>query len=74
MMSFNDFTRKYKFKNEPNSKMKIYQDLSSLSLSDAGIFSRVDPIQSAIEIVKLQPSQGIHWVFYNHEYYFDSYA
>ena len=71
-MSFNDFIHKYKLKNEATSIIKIV--LSSLSLSDVGIYLRDSPFESELGIVKLHPSRGTHWVVYINHYYFDSYG
>ena len=73
-MTFNDFLKKYKIKNEATSNIKIQQVLSSLSLNDVGICLRDGPFESNIGIVNLQPSRGTHWVFYINENYFDSYG
>ena len=73
-MTFNDFSKKYKLKNEATSNIKIQQVLSSLSLNDVGIYLRDGPFESDIGIVNLQPSRGTHWVCYINENYFDSYG
>ena len=73
-MTFNDFIKKYKLKNEATSIIKIQQVLSSLSLKDVGIFLRGGPFESDIGIVNLHPSKGTHWVTYINENYFDSYG
>ena len=74
MITFNDFIKKYKLKNEATSNIKIQQVLSSLSLNDVGIFLRDGPFESDIGIVNLHPSRGTHWVCYINEIYFDSYG
>ena len=74
MITFNDFIKKYKLKNEATSNIKIQQVLSSLSLNDVGIFLRDGPFESDIGIVNLHPSRGTHWVCYINENYFDSYG
>ena len=73
-MSFNDFIKKYKLKNEATSNIKIQQVLSSLSLNDVGIYLGDSSFKSDIGIVNLHPSKGTHWVLYIHESYFDSYG
>ena len=73
-MTFNDFIKKYKLKNEATSNIKIPQVLSSLSLNDVGIFLRDGPFESDIGNVNLHPSRGTHWVCYINENYFDSYG
>ena len=73
-MTFNDFIKKYKLKNEATSNIKIQQVLSSLSLNDVGIYLRDGPFESDIGIVNLHPSKGKHWVTYINENYFDSYG
>ena len=74
MMTFNDFIKKYKLKNEATSNIKIQQVLSSLSLNDVGIYLRDGPFSSDNGIVNLHPSKGTHWVCYINENYFDSYG
>ena len=61
-MSFTDFVKKQKLKNEATSNLKIQQVLSSLGLSDVGIDLRDGPLSNDIRIVNLHPSNGIHWV------------
>ena len=61
-------------KNKAKSNIKIYQVLSSLSLTDVGIYLRDGPFLSDIGIVNLHPSRGTHWVCYINENYFDSYG
>ena len=73
-MTFNDFIKKYKLKNEATSNIKIQQVLSSLSLNDVGIYLRDGPFESDIGIVNLHPSRGTHWVCSINENYFDSYG
>ena len=73
-MTFNDFIKKYKLKNEATSNIKIQNILSSLSLNDVGIYLRDGPFSSDIGIVNLHPSKGTHWVCYINENYFDSYG
>ena len=73
-MTFNDFIKKYKLKNEATSNLKIQNILSSLSLNDIGIYLRDGPFNSDIGIVNLHPSKGTHWVCYINENYFDNYG
>ena len=42
------------------SIVKNYQVLTSLSLSDVGIYLRDGPFESDIGIVNLHPSKGTH--------------
>ena len=51
MMSFNDLIHKYSLENEGTSNIKIRQILSSLSLSDLGIYLRHGPFKTDIGIV-----------------------
>ena len=51
-MTFNDFIHKYKVKNIATSKLKIYQVLSSLCLSDLGLYLRDGLFSVHIGIVK----------------------
>ena len=74
ILTFNDFIKKYKLKNEATSNIKIQQVLSSLSLNDVGIYLRDGPFSSDIGTVNLHPSKGTHWVCYINENYFDSYG
>ena len=74
MVTFNDFVQKYKLKNKAASNIKIQQVLSSLGLSDVGIYLRDGPFPSDIGIVNLHPSKGTHWVCYINENYLDSYG
>ena len=64
MMSFTDFVHRHQLKNEATSNIKIYQVISSLSLSDVGIYLRDGPIKSDTGIVNLQPSKGTLRVVY----------
>ena len=74
MKTFNDFIKKYTLKNKANSNIKIQQVLSSLSLSDIGIYLRDGPFEFNIGIVNLHPFKGSHCVCYINENYFDSYG
>ena len=74
MITFNDFVRKHDLKNKAISNIKIQQILSSLVLTDVGIYLRDGPFSSDIGIVNLHPSKGTHWVCYINEKYFDSYG
>ena len=74
MITFNDFIKKYKYKNKPTSNIKIQQVLLCLSLNDVGIYLRDRPFKSDIGIVNLHPSKGSHWVCYIYENYFESYG
>ena len=74
MISSNDFVHDYKLKTKATSTIKIQQVPSSLSLNDVGIYLRDEPISSAIGIIILHPSKGIHWVVYINEIFFDTYG
>ena len=75
MMSFNDdFVHKYKLKNEATSNIKFYQVLSSLRLSDVGVYLRNGPFSSDIGILNLHEPKDSHWVAYVNGNYFDSYG
>ena len=74
MITFSDFIHKYNLKNKAISNIKIQQVLSSLGLSDVGIYLRAGPFQFDIGIVNLHPSKGTHWVAYKNEKYFESYG
>ena len=73
-MTFNDFVRKHKLKNEATSNVEINRVLSSLSLTDVRIYLRDGPFVFDIGIVNLQPSEGTHWFCYMNENYFVSYG
>ena len=74
MIIFNDFIKKYNFKNKATSNIKIQQVLDSIGLNNVGIYLRDGPFKSDIGIVNLHPSKGTHWVCYINENYFDSYG
>ena len=74
MILFNEFVHKYILKNKATSNINIQQTLSSLGLTDEGIFLRDGPFESDIDIVNLHPSKGTHWVCYIHQSYFDRYG
>ena len=73
-MTFNDFIKKSKLKNEVTLNIKIQEVLSSLSLNDVGIYLRDGRFEPDLGIVNLHPSKGTHWVCYINENYFDSYG
>ena len=72
-MTFNDFIKKNILKNEAKSNEEVNRVLSSLGLSDVGIYFRDRPFKSNVGIVNLHPSKETHWVCYINENYFDSY-
>ena len=72
IMSFNDFIHKFNLKIKATSNITIKQVLSSLSLSDVGIYLRDGPFKTNKGIVNIHPFHGTHWVLCNHECYFDS--
>ena len=53
---------------------KFKNILSSLSLSDVGVFLKDGPFKSDIGIVNLNPSKGTYWVLYINQNYLDSYG
>ena len=61
-------------KNKATSTVKIQQIISSLGLSDVGIYSSDAPFLNDIGIVNLHPSTGTHLVVYINEKYFVSYG
>ena len=63
-MSFNDFIHKYKLKSKATSIIKMQKILSSLSLSDVGIYLGDGPQKSDIGIVNLNPFHGTHTVIF----------
>ena len=72
MISFNEFIQKNNLKQKATSNIKNQQKvLSSLSLSDVGIYLRDGPLITDIENVELHPFKGTHWVLY---VYFGSYG
>ena len=56
------------------SKIKNYQVLSSLSLSDVGIYLRDSPFESDVGNINLHTTKGTHWVVYIDENSFHSYG
>ncbi len=73
-MTFNDFIKKYKLRNEATSNIKIQQVLNSIGLNNVGIYLRDGPFKSDIGVVNLHPLKGSHWKSYINENYFDSYG
>ena len=71
MITFIDFIRKHKLKNQATSNVDINRVLSSLGLNDVGIYLRDGPLKNDIAIVNLHPSKGTHWICYINEIYFD---
>ena len=55
MMSFNDVVHKHKFRKSVTSKLKLYQVLSSLGLSDVGYYLKDGSCSSELGIVNLHP-------------------
>ena len=74
MMTFNDFIKEYYLKNQATSNIKVYQVLSSLSLSDVVIYLRDSSFESDIGVHDLHPTKGTHWVCFINENYFDWYG
>ena len=74
MIAFNDYIHKYNLKSKTKSNKKIQQILSSLSLSDVGIYLRDGPFETGTEIISLHPFHCTDWVLYIDECYFDSYG
>ena len=62
MMTFKDFFEKYNLKNKAKSNKKVQQVLSSVLLSDIGIYLRDRPIKIDTGIVNLHPSECTNWV------------
>ena len=62
MITINDLVHKHKLKNKTTSIMKIFEVLSSLPLSDVGIYLRDGPFPNDIRIVNLHPSKGTDYV------------
>ena len=71
MLSFYDFVHKYILKNKATSNIKNQQVLSSLFLSDVGIYLRDGPFTTDVGIVNLHPTNGIHWVANINQNYLD---
>ena len=74
MIRFIDFVKKFDLKNKATSIMKIQKVLTSIGLDNVNIYLRDGPFSTDVEIVKLHPSKGTHWVCYINENYFDSYG
>ena len=73
-MTFNDFLHEYSLKNKAISNIKFHGVLSTLGLSDVGIYLRDGPFSSDMAIVDLHPSKGTHWVCYINQKKFDRYG
>ena len=73
-MSFKEFVQKNKFQNKQTSNIKRQQVLSSLFLTDVGIYLRDGPFLGEIGVVNLNPSKRTHWVVSINKKYFDSYG
>ena len=73
-MSFYDFVHTHNLKNKGTSNIKTQQILSSLGLSDVGMYLIDGPFSEDMGIVNLHPSKGTRWVCYINEKYFDSYG
>ena len=71
---FNDFLHKHDLKNEAISNIAIYQLLSSLGLSDVGIYLGDGPFSSDSEILNFNLSKRTNWVVYVKKNVFDSYG
>ena len=74
MITFIDFIRKHKLKNQATSNVEINRVFFSFALNDVGIYLRDGPLKNDIGIVNLHPSKGTHWICYINENYFDSYC
>ena len=74
MITFNEFTKKYKFKDKTTSNIKIQKVLTSIGLDNVSIYLRDGPFSGGIGTVNLHPSKGTHWVCYINENYFDVYG
>ena len=72
VLSVNDFIQKHGLENKTTINIKMQRILSSLVLSDVGIYLRDGPFKTDIGIVNLHRFEGNHCVIYNHECYFDS--
>ena len=59
-MSFNDFVHKYGLQNKATSNVKFQNMLSSLSLTNVGLYLKDGSFESDIGIVNLHPSKGKH--------------
>ena len=62
MISFNDFIDKYELKDKATSSIKTYKILSSLFLSDVGIYLRDGLFSRDVGIANLHPTKGTQWV------------
>ena len=70
-MTFNEFNKKFNFKNRATSNIKIHEVLKKMGLdSDVGVYLRDGPFEFDIGISNLHPSKGTHWVVYINENYF----
>ena len=62
-MSFNDFNKKYNFKNKATCILKLYEVLKKIGLdSKIELYLRDGSFLSYIGIVNLHPTKVTHWV------------
>ena len=74
-MTFNEFVKEYKLKNQATSNTKIYEVLKKIELeSKVGIYLRAGNFSTNYGILNLHPSEGTHWVCYTKDCYFYSYG
>ena len=74
MMSFNGSIAECGLKVIATSNIKCQDILSSLSLSDLGIYLADGPLSSGLGIVNLHPAKGMCWVAYINQNSCDSYG
>ena len=70
----NDFIHQCGLKNKASSNIIIQNILSSLALTDVGVYLRDGPLRIEKGIVNLHPIQDSQRVLCTHKCYFDSYG
>ena len=76
-LTFEEFVKKYRIKNETTSnvKRKDILDILNRHIHDScKVYMRDDNFSTDVGIVNLHPSVGTHWVMFINKYYFDSYG
>ena len=61
-------------KNKAPSIVELQEILSSLSLSDVGMYLRDVPFSNDLGMINFHPSKRTHWVAYINQKYFNLYG
>ena len=73
-LSFEEFVKKYRLKNEATSNIKVKEILKLMNITECGTYMRDDKFTTPSGIVNLHPTKGTHCVMFVNEFYFDSYG